>query len=180
MPVTTKNISLVAVAIGALVVIAIALIGISAGYLTNPAEPIRAQIALDETEQGPQGAFAVNIYRCWDDTGTPAAPDRPTGGSYVLATGLVDSLPTGWAVESSSPACVAPETRFGSAAEVNPALQTGSATLAWGPPVRVQAAPSVTVQDEGTVITTSAGTINFVGAGVTVTESGGVVTITID
>ena len=37
-----------------------------------------------------------------------------------------------------------------------------------------------TMQDEGTMITTSAGTVNFVGDGVTVTESGGVVTIIID
>ena len=41
------------------------------------------------------------------------------------------------------------------------------------------ATPNLIVQDEGTQITTTAGTINFVGAGVTASHASGVVTVTV-
>ena len=179
MPVTTKTMGLLVTAVIALVLIAVALMGINAGYFTNPSEPVQAQVQLDTGDQGPQGAFNVTMHRCWDPTGTTPAPERPSGGSYVLDIGLIDSPPSDWSVESSSAACVSPEVRFSSSAVVNPALQTGAVPLAWGPAVRLLAGPEVSMQDEGTEIIAALATVNFVGDGVTVTESGGVVTITI-
>lgn len=41
-------------------------------------------------------------------------------------------------------------------------------------------AGNITVKDEGSIVTTSASSLNFVGSGVTATDSGGDVTVTID
>ena len=89
MEMNTKTISLLGVGVIALVVIAMAMAGMVAGYFTNPADPIQAQVELAQ-EQGPQGAFDVKIYIC-----SPTSPVRPVGGAYRLVDGTIDSPAVG-------------------------------------------------------------------------------------
>ena len=52
MQLNTKTISALAVGIIALVVIAMAMVGIATGHLTNPSDPIQAEVALTQDEAG--------------------------------------------------------------------------------------------------------------------------------
>ena len=133
MEMNTKTISLLGVGVIALVVIAMAMAGMVAGYFTNPADPIQAQVELAQ-EQGPQGAFEVKIYIC-----SPTSPVRPVGGAYRLVDGTIDSQPLGWMREGSLLPCAGTgDVLWFSSSNVNPAMardEAGSLPLQWTPPV---------------------------------------------
>lgn len=81
MQLNTKTISVLAVGIIALVVIAMAMVGIATGHLTNPSDPIQAEIALSQDDTG----FIVL------DEGVGVAVDPATidfRGAGVEATGV--------------------------------------------------------------------------------------------
>ena len=75
---------------------------------------------------GPQAAFDLNIYRA-----ASSAPPTPTGGSYVIDTGVL-TPPTDWLAAPVTPG--AGEELYQSRYNVNPALESGTIVPTWSAP----------------------------------------------
>ena len=79
-------------------------------------------------DTGDQGAYDVVIFK---NATNAASAGTPSGGSIVVTTRVV-TLPTGWALDPTSP----PDGQetFASRVTVNPATQTGTITPTWSAP----------------------------------------------
>ena len=77
----------------------------------------------DTGPQGAQGRYEITIFR-----NASAAPATPTGGSVVVATGVV-TPPSGWSTNPSTPGDG--ENIYASRVEIDPGSQSGTVTPTW-------------------------------------------------
>ena len=76
---------------------------------------------------GAQGRFELIIH-----TNAASTPTTPTGGSYVISTGVL-TPPTGWTEDPVAPPVG--QDIYASQAEINPSTQSGTVTPTWSTPV---------------------------------------------
>ena len=84
-------------------------------------------IAGPRGEDGPQGRFPVVIYR-----NAASTPATPTGGNYVISTGVL-TPPTGWTILPSMPP--SGQETYESRDFVNPLVDSDIVVLSWSAPV---------------------------------------------
>ena len=136
----------IVIAVGA-VILALLLIAQMAGYFTDPAKPLQAEVSLIPATigpQGPQGAYDIRIYRCWDadTTGGPAtaSPPAPSGGNWVAAGGVISGVPADWQI--TTPQCLTSGQDedfeiFVSLGHVDPAQYDNLSPISWQTPFEV-------------------------------------------
>ena len=81
----------------------------------------------DKGDTGSQARFTISIFQ-----NAATAPTTPTGGSYVVETGVL-TAPTGWTVLPTAPG--ATENIYESQVIVNPRVDSGTLTPVWSVPV---------------------------------------------
>ena len=81
----------------------------------------------DKGDVGPQARFTVSIFQ-----NATTAPTTPTGGSFVVETGVL-TPPTGWTALPTAPG--ATQNIYESQFTVNPRVDTGTLTPVWSVPV---------------------------------------------
>jgi hypothetical protein len=124
---------------------------------------------------GPQGAAGAA-----STVAGPTGPAGESGTAYVSDTAPV-SPETGqlWLDSTTGELFIYTGTAWIIAAGATGAAGVAGPAGSAGPTGPAGAGSSISIEDEGTNLTTSATSINFVGSGVTATSSGGAVTVTV-